>query len=216
MSKEAKVLLGIAVVVIGLGVIFAVLSRPQETSQNNKVDANILVNDSSHMIGNKDAKVTLVEFGDFQCPACGIAEPEVEKLLANHNGDNDFRFVFRNFPLSSIHANAEIAAEAAEAAGAQNKFWEMHNKLYATQNEWASNKNPGSLFLSYAQNLGLNTEQFKSDLENHKYANTVQSDYADGEKANVQGTPTFFINNTEYTGRFTASELEKAIQKGKK
>jgi len=164
---------------------------------------SVLERPGEHVLGPADAPVTIVEFGDFQCPACGAEEPVIQKLLKNYA--TQVRFVFREFPLS-IHENAELAAEAAEAAGAQGKFWEMHDMLYKNQEHLTL-----ADVLGYATAIGLDVNTFQADLASHKYQPVVQKDIADGQALQVQGTPTFFINGRQYMGALPYDQLAAAV-----
>jgi protein-disulfide isomerase len=144
--------------------------------------------------GSASAAVTLEEFSDFQCPACGNLEPGLRRVVKDY-GDR-VRFVFRNFPLSG-HKYAFLAARAAEAAGQQGKFWEMHDMLYDNQAEWSDSMEPRVQFDSYATRLGLDVQRFKSDMERPDLAERVKADYARGISLNVKGTPTVFLNGRE-------------------
>lgn len=215
MSGEAKVLIGIglATLIILFGGVFLLnKSNPSAVdTQTQKADPKVLIRDDSNKITADNAKVTLVEFGDFQCPACGAAQPIVKQILNEDKGA--INFVFRNFPLP-MHQNAQIAAEAAEAAGEQSKYWEMHDKLYETQNQWGgekplSNKDALTMFVSFAKELGLDTEKFKQAVESSKFQGKIQKDQQDGNSLGVNATPTFFINNKQYSGSF--NDLKIAI-----
>jgi len=145
--------------------------------------------------GDATAKVSLIEYGDFQCPACGEYEPIVEQLTKSY-GDRVL-FAFRNFPLFQIHQDAMIGAQAAEAAGLQGKYWEMHDLLYAKQSVWSAE--PASTvvskyFDSYAKSLGIDVSKFDTDINSSTVTNKVQKDLASGNAAQVDHTPTFFIN----------------------
>jgi protein-disulfide isomerase len=158
-----------------------------------------------HVQGPADAPVTLLEYGDYQCPYCGAAHPIV-KALQRHLGGN-LRFAFRHFPLATIHEYAEGAAEAAEAAGAQGKFWQMHDMLFENQ--------PALDFESlvgYAEELGLDVERFATDLENQVHAPRVREDFISGIRSGVNGTPTFFINGVRHEGSFDLETMLEAIQ----
>jgi protein-disulfide isomerase len=158
-----------------------------------------------HVQGPADAPVTLLEYGDYQCPYCGAAHPIV-KALQRHLGGN-LRFAFRHFPLATIHEYAEGAAEAAEAAGAQGKFWQMHDTLFENQ--------PALDFESlvgYAEELGLDVERFAMDLENQVHAPRVREDFISGIRSGVNGTPTFFINGVRHEGSFDVETMLEAIQ----
>jgi protein-disulfide isomerase len=162
------------------------------------------VGDRDHIQGSKAAKVTLVEYGDYQCPSCLQAYP-IMIDIQEHLGDK-MRLVFRNFPLTAIHPNAQHAAEAAEAAGAQGKFWEMHDRLYEHQSHLED-----ADLLAYAADIRLDTGRFKRDLETHAFAARVGEDFQSGVKSGVNGTPTFFINGLRHDGRWDLETLTAAI-----
>ena len=144
--------------------------------------------------GGADPKVVLVEYSDFQCPACGYFFPIVQQLLEEF-GD-DLQLVYRHFPLRQIHPNAALAAQAAEAAGRQGKFWEMHDRIFAEQESWAdlSRSKARDSFVAYAEQIGLDTMRFVADLESDAVREKVRRDEQSGKRARVRGTPTFFLN----------------------
>jgi Na+/H+ antiporter NhaA len=158
-----------------------------------------------HVRGAPDAPVTLVEYGDFECPYCGRAEPAIRELLAEW-GD-DLRYVFRHLPLSDVHPWAQLAAEAAEAAGAQGAFWEMYDTLLAHQGELTS----GGL-RRYAQDLGLDGERFAEELRRRTHAARVSEDVASADASGVSGTPSFFVNGRRHTGVYDAATLGAAVR----
>jgi protein-disulfide isomerase len=162
------------------------------------------VNERDHTQGPADAAVTLVEFGDYECSYCGRAYPIIKEVQAAL-GDR-LRFAFRNFPITTSHPHAQHAAEAAEAAGAQGKFWEMHDMLYENQNALAD-----SDLEEYARRVGLDLKRFAADMRTHKYAQRVREDFRDGLMSGVNGTPTFFINETRYDGSWEAEALTSAL-----
>ncbi len=211
MSKEAKILIGIALAVIVGGVLLAIYANPQPQEPGAPVDSNTLIRETSHMTSKKDAKVTIVEFGDFQCPACAAAHPEIKAALEQYKDNPEVNFVFRNFPLDTIHPNAHISAEAAEAAGAQGKYWEMHNMLYEKQSEWSASTTALDIFVGYAKEIGLNVDQFKLAVEQRLYADVINTDYKDGEAVEVNSTPTFFINGTKQNKVLQRDELKALI-----
>jgi protein-disulfide isomerase len=174
----------------------AVLDRPRLAEP---------VNEHDHRLGPATAAVTLVEYGDYECPYCGAAYP-VTKELRRMLGD-DLQFVYRHFPLSQIHPRAFTAALAAEAAGAQGRFWEMHELLYANQQRL----DRGSLPL-YAQALGLDLERFARDVDERTYEPKVRSDFLGGVRSGVNGTPTFFINGVRHNGNWDLPSLLEAIR----
>jgi Na+/H+ antiporter NhaA len=158
-----------------------------------------------HLLGPADAPVTLVEYGDYECPYCRSAAAIIPGLLDRLDGQA--RFVPRHFPLPDVHPNAALAAEAVEAAGAQGKFWEMHERLYAGQDRLQL----GDL-LRYARELGLDVEAFEADLTGARFADRIAADVESGEAAGVAGTPTFFINDRRYVGAYDAESLEGALR----
>jgi Na+/H+ antiporter NhaA len=155
-----------------------------------------------HIRGPEDAPVTVVEYGDFQCPYCGRAEPAVRAIL----GDSDVRFVWRHLPLTDVHPDAELAAQAAEAAGAQGKFWEMHDLLLAHQDQL---RKPD--LLRYAEELGLDVPRFQKELYAHMHLARVGHDVESADISGVSGTPTFFVDGRRQYGAFDAVSLTAAV-----
>ena len=162
------------------------------------------VNDRDHVQGSADAKCTLVEYGDYECPHCGHAYPIV-KRVQKHFGKK-LRFVFRNFPLAEMHPNAESAAETAEFAGAHKKYWEMHDALFENQEQLG-----GALYLRLAQELGLSAQALREAVENREFLSRVKSDFTGGVRSGVNGTPTFFINGKRHDASFEYADLVEAI-----
>ena len=160
----------------------------------------IAVTAHDHALGPASAPVTLVEYGDFQCPYCGAAYEELKQVRADL-GDA-LRFVFRHMPLTAIHPMAELAAEAAEAAAAQGKFWPMHDALYENQRQLSS-----ALVSALATRLGLDMARFTADLRSRRHAEKVRQDIAGAERSGVQGTPAFFIDGRRYSGPYDAETL---------
>jgi len=151
------------------------------------------VSERDHIRGTATAQVSLVEYGDYECPYCGEAYPMVEELQ-RALGDR-LRFVFRHFPLTQMHPHAQVAAEAAEAAGGQGLFWEMHATLYTHQHAL-----DGAHLIRYAIALGLDPISFRHALERHSYEARVRDDFLSGLRSGVNGTPTFFIDGIRYDG----------------
>ncbi|HET7094367.1 MAG TPA: thioredoxin domain-containing protein [Thermomicrobiales bacterium] len=156
--------------------------------------------------GPATAPATLVEYGDFQCPSCGRAYPIVKEIQRQF-GDQ-LRFVWRNFPLTQIHPQAESAAEAAEAAGAQGAFWGMHDLLFEHQVALGA-----ELYLACATTLGLDVDRFARELADGVYADKVRQDFLSGVRSGVNGTPTFFINGRRHDGAWDADALAAAIER---
>ncbi len=177
------------------------------TKKTAGVDNTILSPEGSHKTGH--GSVALVEFGDYQCPACGVYSPLVKELLTEFDGK--MTFVFRNFPLPQ-HQNAKVSSNAAEAAGLQGKFWEMHDKIYETQSEWSTSENAKDIFIGYAKSLGLNVEQFKKDIDSDAVRKIVEKDTADATLLNVNSTPTFYINQVKIALPGTYKEFKTLIE----
>jgi len=144
--------------------------------------------------GTDTARVTLEEFSDFQCPACGTLEPGLRKVVKDYG--ERVKLVFRNYPLP-MHRYAFFAARAAEAAGQQGKFWEMHDALYDNQKEWSESMEPRVQFDSYAARIGLDVEKFKADMERQDLVERIKADVLRGNSLNVRGTPTVYLNGRE-------------------
>jgi protein-disulfide isomerase len=163
------------------------------------------VSTRDHAEGNADAPVTLVEYGDYECPHCGRAYPVV-KAVQRRLGD-DLRFVFRNFPLRNIHPHAEHAAEAAEAAATQGRFWEMHDTIFENQTALADHD-----LVRYAEDIGLDRSRFEREFKGGTYKPRVQEDFMSGIRSGVNGTPTFFINGRRYEGSSDQKHLTEALE----
>ena len=151
------------------------------------------VNSKDHIQGKNTAPLELVEYGDYQCPHCGRAYPIIKNVQQRFGPD--LKFVFRNFPLSEIHPDAFNAAVAAEAAGLQEKFWDMHDIIFENQRQLDFE----SLFL-YAKTIGLDLERFKNDIQKDELTTKVEQDFESGIRSGVNGTPSFFINGKKYNG----------------
>jgi protein-disulfide isomerase len=165
----------------------------------------IPVGPGDHIQGSADAECTLVEYGDYECPHCSRAYPIVERLQ-RHFGKR-LRFVFRNFPLSQMHPQAESAAETAEFAGTQGKFWGMHDLLFENQRRLGT-----PLYGELAEQLELSTTKLHEALENHDQLPHVRADFSGGVRSGVNGTPTFFINGQRHDGPFDYEYLLNAIE----
>jgi len=164
------------------------------------------VSERDHVLGIDGAPVTLVEYGDYECPYCGQAYPII-KNIQKHLGDK-LRLVFRNFPITQVHPHAEHAAEAAEAAGAQNKFWEMHDSLYEHQQELSD----GHLIRHVSAIGGIDVARFENEMSNHIHTGRVHEDFMSGIRSGVNGTPTFYINGTRYDDSWDEETLLACIK----
>lgn len=200
MSKKAWIIF-VAVVVLVLGGLIYVSNKNKVSIDTSKITTTDIQaasaqsgNIADHVFGAKDSKVTLIEYGDYQCPGCGSAYPNIKQLTEKYQGQ--LTFVFRNFPLTTAHPNARVAAATAEAAGLQGKYWEMHNALYESQNSWnnLSIDQRGDYFNHLAAQVGLNADKFKTDFASSVVNQKISFDQALGAKDKVQGTPTFLLN----------------------
>lgn len=163
------------------------------------------VGPADHASGDENALVTIVEYGDYECPHCGHAHPIVQHVR-KHFGKS-LRFVFRNFPLTQIHPHAEMAAEAAEFAATRDRFWEMHDGIFENQNRLGA-----TLLGDLADRLGLPFVEMRSALENHEFLPRVKDDFMGGVRSGVNGTPTFFLNGERYEGSWEYDDLVAAIE----
>jgi protein-disulfide isomerase len=159
-----------------------------------------------HIDGPADAAVTLVEYGDYECPYCGAAYPIV-KEIQQRMGDR-LRFVFRNFPITTSHPHAEQAAEAAEAAAVQDTFWEMHDVLYENQRRLDD-----PALHSYAEQVGLDVARFDREMAEHVHASRVREDFMSGVRSGVNGTPSFYINGVRHDDSYDADTLLAALER---
>lgn len=184
---------GLIAMVFGL-MVFSRQSK-ETTSPSLQNEGDLSVQEGEWTKGNQEAPVTLIEYSDFQCPACKNYSPLLKRLHEEFQGD--LRIVYRHFPLSSIHRNAEKAAQATEAAGIQGKFWEMHDKIFDGQDVWKNQWNPENTFIQYSQELNLNIDQFKSDLKSKEVTQAVKNDIDAGNRLAIHATPTFFLNKKQ-------------------
>ena len=190
MSTEQKIVTGGAGAVLVLLVLMVLWGNDTKITPPNSLATP--VERAPWTTGTGKELATLVEYGDFQCPACAAYEPVVQQLRKDY-GDK-LAFVYRQYPLYSIHPHALAAAYASEAAGLQGKFWDMHDMLFAKQDEWAKANNAMALFENYATELKLDMEKFKTDAQSPAVQGAASYDYAEGEKLGVNSTPTFYLN----------------------
>jgi protein-disulfide isomerase len=200
-NKKAWIIF-IAVVVLLMGALVYLSSKNKinvskvQTAQLQPAAADS-GNIADHVFGKADSKVILTEYGDYQCPGCGGVYPKVKALTDKYQGQ--IAFVFRNFPLTTLHPNARAAAATAEAAGLQGKYWEMHDKLYENQSAWKDITDltqRTNFFTDYAKQLGLDTTKFTTDIASTQVNQKINYDLALGRKDGVNGTPSFYLNGT--------------------
>lgn len=212
------VILATAVLLIGGVFLFSKNSGGSNLSSGT-VNASLLIPQNAYITSgfangeylpaSSSASATLVEFGDYECPACGVYSPFIQQLLTDFAGK--FNYVFRNYPLTQ-HVNAPVSSYAVEAAGLQGKFWQMHEKVYATQADWASLSDPTSVFVSYAKNLNLDVNKFTVDMNSSVVKNKVQNDLNDGNTIGITETPSFFLNGQKISLSGTYDQLKNLMQ----
>lgn len=202
MSKQFLAV--IIVVILAFVGVFIVSNNKSNTGSSKSAGTP-----TNHVEGQGKSGVTLVEYGDYQCPYCEEYYPIAKQVAAEFS--NQITFQFRNFPLVSIHQNAFAGARAAEAAALQGKFWQMHDALYDYQSQWSTASNPTLYFNQYAQLLGLNVAQFEKDYSSTQVNNSINADMSAGNKLNIQGTPTFFLDGKEIQVAATVSAFNQQI-----
>lgn len=208
LTSDAKFVIGVLLatcIVIGAGAwITNTKTKPAQARVIPPALIDRLVRSDSPVSGPADAKVTVVEFADFQCPACGVLHPALKQVMDSQK-NSSVRFVFRNYPLPQ-HSFAPLAAEAGLFAQSQNKFWEYGDILFAHQEQLSQTD-----LVKYGTDLGFNQNDFEKALSNRTFKSIVDRDLADGNALTLDHTPTVFINGTEYIGKYTTEELNSAI-----
>lgn len=210
MTNDIKVIIGVIIVtgLILLGGVY-LFSSQKQTNQTQQADSAILVRPDSDQISSPSASVTLVEFADFQCPACGTYSPIIKRLETDFS--KDLNIVFRNFPLNQ-HQNARIAAYAGQAAGVQGKFWDMHDKLFENQNDWSAEKDARAIFIKYAGGLQLDTDKFAKDIDSQVIKDRIERDITDGTTIGVNSTPTFYLNGEKLDNPGSYEDFQTLIK----
>ncbi|MBI2622238.1 DsbA family protein [Candidatus Microgenomates bacterium] len=208
MTGETKFFTATALVTL-LVIVGGLFISSQFQGNNQQVKGVSIDTTAGVKLGPDNARVTLVEFSDLQCPACRAAEPAVKQVLSKF--PNDVQFVYYHFPLPQ-HQNAKAAAELSEAAGEQGKFWQMHDLLFETQDDWAKLENPTEFFLGLSKKLELDQEKVKKALEENLYQQKIEQNLSLGNSLGVNSTPTFFLNGKKLN-LTSFSQLEKEIEK---
>lgn len=215
--KKYLVWLVIAAVIVFAGYkLFKFINTP--SGGNQVISSSLNVNASDHLKGKTDAPLTLVEYGDYQCPACAVYYPLVKQLLGDY--PDKLKIVFRNYPLTQLHNNAFPAARAAEAASLQGKFWEMHDKIYDQQEEWSNLSDPKDKFVSYAESIGLDKNKFLTDYDSQEVKDKISADVASGDRLVINATPTFYLDGKKLpqisSYQDFKTQVDNEIQKQKK
>lgn len=210
-AKFFGILAIIVVAVIGGALYFT----GDQAAKDDTKPANLAaVTETDHVKGAEDAKVVVIEYGDFQCPYCGAVHPVIKEVLPKY--EDKVKFVFRHFPITSIHPNALVAHKAAEAAGKQDKFWEMHDKLYENQSAWSSSNDAISVFNGYAKEIGLDVKKFEKDFDSESVLKTINGAKAAGSAAGVESTPTIFVNGEKIQSPASAKAFGDSLDKALK
>ena len=200
----ASVVGGTLAVLVGVSLFFS----SSNSKPNSPIDNSALIANAVNASGPENSPVTIVEFSDLQCQACRASWPQVESLRQKY--PDKIRFIYRHFPLTSIHQYAVIAAIASEAAAAQGKFWEYANILFDQQDTWSQTRDPKELFLGFAKQIEIpDIDKFQKDLENQVGKDRVLAELQLGNKLGVNATPTFFVNSE----KTTATGLQLAVEK---
>ena len=205
-STEGKFVSGLSLVVVALFAYYFFATKGADTTKVSEIS----ITKTDHVRGAEAGKVTLVEFGDFQCPACGAYEPLVRQVTADNK--TVLKVVFKHFPLTQIHQNALLGAKAAEAAGLQGKFWEMHDMLYDKQAEWSTGLTARDMIMGYAAALKLDTAKFSTDLNSKVVEDKVMAEQKEGLSIGVEGTPTFFVNGKKIDSPRSLEAFDKLIR----
>ena len=208
-----KTILWLVAAVIIIGSIFGVIklaskSQVSDSGSNTLALTISAINDNENIKGDKEAKATLIEYSDFQCPACGSYYPILKKVSEDLGAQ--VKFAYRHFPLPQ-HKNAKLAATVAEAAGKQGKFWEMHDLIFQNQSDWSEDKNAAVIFAKYAQDLQLDLAKFQTDIADEEIKAKIENDYKSGVKAGVNSTPSFFLNGKKINNPRNYDEFKNAI-----
>ena len=194
---------------IGYGMIWLVSGL---SNQNGEV-VDIQINDKDFSAGPSDGEITLVEYSDFQCPACAVWYPILNQLKSDAEIKDQLRIIYRFFPLSQIHTNAELSSRSAYAAGKQNKFWEYHDVLFEKQEEWSKLSTPlaKERFIAYAEAVGVDRERFISDTDSSEARKVIKDSYDKGVRLGVNSTPTFFVNGVKLRSTKSYEELKSVL-----
>lgn len=209
MKQDLKIILTILFLsAIVLVLIFA-LTKPPTTVLPEDLVKSVLYREDSYTQGSKDSKVKLVEFADMQCPGCASVHPFLTELLKKY--PSQIQYTFKHYPLQQ-HKNAQLAAQAAEAAGLQGQFAQYQDSLFSKQRDWESKTDPRPFFLTLATTLKFDLKKFESDMSSKKILEKINRDIADGNTININSTPTIYINDKKYEGNLSLQSLEQAVE----
>lgn len=208
--KEIGIWIGvIAILFAGCWLLISIVNSSPSPSEPIQITNLPPISKNDFTKGPENVKVTLIEYGDFQCPACGAYHPIVKQLEEEFS--KDLKIVYRFFPLANVHKNAMLAAQTAYAAGFQNKFWKMHDMLYENQSAW-SDTNPKDIFIEYAKELKLDVNKFKTDMDSDSAKKFINSQADTGLSIGINSTPTFFVNGNHIQSPSDYDGFKKIIQ----
>jgi protein-disulfide isomerase len=208
-----RLLKPVVVIVVAVGVAAGAavfLSRSAEPPAENSAPSGHVDIKGGHIRGPEKAQVTLVEFGDYECPVCGVYHPLVKELLSRY--PDKLRLEFHHFPLVGVHANAMIGAMAAEAAGEQGHFWEMHDSLFEHQQAWGESRNPEPVLIALATNIGLDVNKFMQSLRSPALQNRILQDVALATELHLNETPTFLIDGQRVHVKLSIDDFAQTIE----
>lgn len=210
MNRFIAFIIGLSalILIVGIVLVSPKEQNPQEQIQKTLQETALVENDQ--VKGNEDAQVTIIEYSDFQCPACAAYLSALKQALEDF--PNELQIVYRHYPIRETHSHAELAAHASEAAGNQGKFWEYHDMLFDFQSVWSEERNAKDKFIEYAQTLELDVEKFKSDLDSEAVKDKVTRDYQSGLRLGVNSTPSFFLNGIKLQNPKDYDEFKNLIQ----
>jgi len=200
----------IAVLIGGLWLLINAANAPLTPPPPAEIQNVPPVSKTDFIRGNPNAKITLIEYADFQCPACAAMHSTIKQLEGNFK--DNLRLIYRFFPLTDAHQNAMISAQAAYAASLQGKFWEMHDIIYENQDSWSDSTQPKTIFTDYAKKIGLNLNKFNSDIDSDSTKKFVTDEQNKGLDLGINGTPTLFLNGKEIQNPATYEDFKKLIQ----
>ena len=212
MSRMMK---SIVVILLAVGVaagaaVFLSRGNKEETAGKASAPSHAEIKAGSHIRGPQNAQLTIVEFGDYECPSCGAWHPFVKELLSRY--PDKLKLDFHHFPLVSVHPNAMAGATAAEAAGEQGKFWEMNDALFEHQREWGESPNPKPIFMNLASRIGLDLNRFEQSMASPAIQSRILQDVSQGQDLHVEGTPTFYLNGEQIRPKLSMEDLVQLIE----
>ncbi len=214
MNQSTKSIILWGSVVVGIVALVFLLAKYGNSSTSSSTSLSTAVSAEDQAKGAETPRITIVEYSDFQCPACGSTYPIVKQVVESY--PDDVQFVYRHYPLTTIHQNAQLSAQASEAAALQGKFWDMHDVLFNTQAQWSNLDNPTDFFATLATSIGIDEAQFRSDLTSSAVKQRVSKNESEANAMRLPGTPSFFFNGSlidhpgSYAGFKTLIDAELA------